>query len=784
MRKEIHGAALYDALLPMSAGLAWTGRPVSPRENLRFIRGQGRYLDDLVLPRMLYLGVVRSPFAHARLGAIRLEAARQVPGVLAVTTGRDLAGRFGPLPLNVPEDASLARVPHPVLTPDTVRYAGEPIAAVVAESREAVADAAALIDVAYDPLPAVTDPEEALRGGIRLHEELEGNVLLRWRRTAGDVEGAMRAADRIVRERFHIPRLVAAPMEPRGAVAAYDPGIDLLTVWCSTQDPHRPLAQLSRLLGRPEDRIRVVVPDVGGAFGSKGAVPMEGVLAAYFAMELGRPIKWIETRRENFLASYQGRGMTADAELAVERSGRITALRARLIADLGAYLYPATGTVPLTAAMLLTGVYAIPAADVELLGVATNKAPTGPYRGAGRPEACFIIERMVDRVGRDLDIDPIEVRRRNLIPADRFPYRTPLGFIYDSGDYPGALARALQVLDYDAQREEQRRARTQGRAVGIGVAMYVERAGTLLWESAAVSIGPSGRVVVKMGSTPQGQGHETTFSQIAADALGVDLEAIAVEHGDSAVVPRGVGTFGSRSTTVGGSALLVALEKIQAKAIQIAAHLLEAAPEDIQRDHDRYTVRGAPSRAVTFPQIAAAAYQPGRLPREIEMGLSALGVFTLPGPVFPSGAYAAVVEIRPDNGEVHIRKVVAVDDAGRIVNPLLAEGQVLGGIAQGLGETLVEEAVYDDTGQLVTGTFADYGILRAVHAPTVVSEFMETPSPWNPLGAKGVGEAGAIATPPAVANAVMDALAPFGVHHIDLPLTPEKLWRLLRDRRL
>ena len=762
--------------------MAWTGRPVSPRENLRFIRGQGRYLDDLVLPRMVYMAVVRSPFAHARVRAIRTAAARHAPGVLAVATGQELAGRFGPLPLNVPEDASLVRVPHPVLSAEMVRYTGEPVAVVVAETREAVADATALVGVDYDPLPAVTDPEEALRGGVRLHEESGENVLLRWRRTHGDVDGAMRAADRIVREHFHIPRLVAAPMEPRGAVAAYDPGIDLLTVWCSTQDPHRPLGQLSRLLGRPEDRIRVIVPDVGGAFGSKGAVPMEGALAAYLAMQLGRPIKWIETRRENFLASYQGRGMTADVELAVDRTGGIHALRARLIADLGAYLYPATGTVPLTAAMLLTGVYTIPAADVELLGVATNKAPTGPYRGAGRPEACFIIERMVDRVGRELDIDPVEVRRRNLIPSDRFPYRTPLGFVYDSGDYAGALARALQVLDYDAQREEQRRARAQGRAVGIGVAMYVERAGTLLWESAAVSVGPSGRVVVKMGSTPQGQGHETTFSQIAADALGVDLEAIAVEHGDSAVVPRGVGTFGSRSTTVGGSALLVALEKIQAKAVQIAAHLLEAAPEDVQRDRDRYTVRGAPSRAVTFQQIAAAAYQPGRLPREIEMGLSASGVFTLPGPVFPSGAYAAVVEIRPDNGDVHIRKMVAVDDAGRIVNPLLAEAQVLGGIVQGLGETLVEEAVYDDTGQLVTGTFADYGLLRAVHTPPVTSEFMETLSPWNPLGAKGVGEAGAIATPPALANAVMDALAPFGVHHIDLPLTPEKLWRLLRDR--
>lgn len=768
----------------LTAGASWIGRPVNPRENLRFIRGQGRYVDDLVLPRLAYMAVVRSPFAHAHVRAIQVDAARYAPGVLAVVTARDLAGRFGPVPVNIPEDGRVARIPHPVLATEKVRYAGEPVAAVVAESQGAALDAAALIEVDYDPLPAVTDPAEALRGRILLHAEVSDNVLLRWRRTHGDVEEAIRAADRVVRERFHIPRLVAAPMEPRGAVAAHDPGTDLLTVWCSTQDPHRPLAHLSRILGRPEDRIRVVVPDVGGAFGSKGSVALEGALAACLAMDLGRPIKWIETRRENFLASYQGRGMDAEVELAVDRSGRIQALRARLVADLGAYLYPATGTVPVTAAMLLTGVYAIPAADVELLGVATNKVPTGPYRGAGRPEAAYIIERMMDLAGREVGIDPVEVRKRNLIPPDRFPYRTPLGFVYDSGDYAGALTRALQALEYDARREEQRRARAQGRLVGIGVAMYVERAGTLLWESAAASVAPSGRLVIRMGSTPQGQGHETTFAQIAADALELDLEAITVEHGDSAVVPRGVGTFGSRSTTVGGSALLVALEKIQAKAVRIAAHLLEAAPEDIQRDHGRYIVRGAPSRAVTFPEIAAAAYQPGRLPREIEMGLSATGVFALPGPVFPSGAYAAMVEIQRESGEVQVLKIVAVDDAGRIVNPLLAEGQVLGGIVQGLGETLVEEAVYDDGGQLITGTFGDYGIIRAVHAPHVVSEFIETPSPFNPLGAKGIGEAGAIATPAALANAVMDALAPLGVRHADLPLTPEKLWRLLRDHGL
>jgi aerobic carbon-monoxide dehydrogenase large subunit len=768
---------------PTPTRAPWIGRHLRRQEDPRYLRGLAKYVDDLVLPRMAYLVVVRSSMAHARIMSIDTDRAGRAPGVIAVTVGRDLAGRLSPMSPNPAEGAQIAPVAHPILATDKVRYVGEPLAAVVAETREAAADAAALIDVEYDQLPAVVDPSAALRGDVLLHETLGENVLLRWHRTSGDVDGALRMAAHVVRGSFHIPRLVAAPMEARGALATYDPGGDAVTLWCSAQDPHRPRAQLSRILGRAEDSIRVIVPDVGGAFGAKGSIAPEAVLAVVLAMDLGRPIKWIEDRRENFLAGYQGRGMDADVEIAVDREGHIRALRARIVADLGAYLYPATPTPPTNVALLLTGNYAIPAADVEVVGVATTKVPTGPYRGAGRPEATYIIERMVDLTARDLGLDPVEVRRRNLIAPDKFPYRTALGWVYDSGDYDRSLSEALRLIDYDLWREEQKRGRASGRLLGIGMAMYVERAGTALWESAAVSVEPTGRVIVRTGSSSHGQGHETTFAQIAADALGIEPTAIVVLHGDSAVVPRGMGTFGSRSATIGGSAVVVAMEKIQEKATRIAAHLLEAAPHDVQRDQDRYAVRGTPARAVTFRDVAAAAYQPGRLPRELEMGLEASAIFTLPGPVFPSGAYAAVAEVHRESGEVEILKLVAVDDAGRVINPLLAEGQVIGAVVQGLGEALVEEAVYDDTGQLVTGTFGDYALLHAAHTAPVTSAFIETLSPFNPLGAKGVGEAGTVATPAAVVNAVVDALSPLGVRNVDMPLAPEKIWRLLSGPR-
>ncbi len=758
----------------------WIGQPLKRREDVRFLRGIGRYIDDFVLPRMVHLVVVRSAHAHARLREVTVQAARGAPGVRAVVTAADMPPNVKAMPMVPMEGARVASVPHPILATDTVRYVGQPVGGVVADSLAEARDAAELVEQACDPLQAVVSAQQSLDGNVQLHGGVEGNVLLQWRRSGGDVERAFTTARHRVRGRFHIPRLIAAPIETRGAIAAYDPGTDLLTVWCSAQDPHRPRAQLTHVLGRSEDRIRVIVPDVGGAFGSKGALAPEVALASVLAIKLGVPVKWIEDRRENFLAAYQGRGLDAEVEMAVEDDGRIIGLRAHLVADLGAYLYSSTPIVPVSTAMLLAGAYAIPHAAVELVGVATNKVPTGPYRGAGRPEATYIVERMVDLVAGDLRLDPVDVRRRNLIPPEAFPYRSPLGFVYDSGNYARALDHALSLAEYPRWRSEQVRARASGRHLGVGVVCYVERAGGgQVWESAAVAVGPTGRVVVRPGTNPHGQGHETIFAQIAADVLHVDPGVIVVEHGDSAVVPHGVGTFGSRSTTVGGSALVVALEKIKGKATKIAAHLLEAAEGDIEWADGRLEIRGVPERGLAFREVAAAAYQPGRLPPGLEVGLEVVGSFTMRGPVFPFGTYVAVVEIHPETGQVSIIQLVAVDDAGRIVNPLLAEGQVIGAAVQGLGQALVEAVVYGDDGQLLTSTFAEYGVVHARDVPVIRSVFLETLSPFNPLGAKGIGEAGAIATPAAVANAIIDALAPLGVRHLDFPLAPERLWRVL-----
>lgn len=762
----------------------WIGRDVRRREDPRYIRGEATYVADMIVPRALHAVVVRSPHAHARLLEVRKSSAHGIRGVVEIIAAADVQGRLHALPPNAPEGVTVAPVPHPPLAADRVRYVGQPVAVVIADSEEAALDAAQALDVDYEILPAVVGVDEAQRASVRLHEVAPDNVLSRWSRTGGDPDAAFASAGHLVRRRFHIPRLAGAPLETRGAVAHYDAGGDLLTLWCSAQDVHRPLAQLSRALGRPEDRIRIIVPDVGGAFGVKGGLPVEVGVIADAAIRLGRPVRWIEDRRENLVGSYQGRGLTAEMEFAVDRHGRILAVRAHLVADLGAYLFPSTPVPSLTTAMLLTGAYEIANATVELVGVATNKVPTGPYRGAGRPEAAYLVERMVDLAAREVGIDPVEMRRRNLIPPDRFPYRTPLGFTYDSGNYRAALDRACALIGYDADRNgparDDVRLDWDRRLHGVGFSMYVERAGSGLWEGAAATVTPAGRVIVRIGSNPHGQGHETIFAQIAADVLQIDVADVTVQHGDSAVVPRGVGTFGSRSTTIGGSALVVTLEKIKSRAVQIAARLLEAAPADIAWEDGRLHVRGAPDRSVTFREVAAAAHQLGRLPHGAEIGLSASGTFALPGPVFPFGAYAAAVDVDVETGEITVERLVAVDDAGRIINPLLAEGQVVGAVAQGLAQALWEEAVYTEDGQALFGSFAEYALPRAEWLPAIQTALTETPSPLNPLGAKGIGEAGTIGVPGAIANAVMDALASHGVHHLDFPFTPQRIWQALR----
>jgi carbon-monoxide dehydrogenase large subunit len=684
-------------------------------EDVRFLTGRARYLADLEEGGAVHAAFVRSPHAHARALEVDTDAAASAPGVVAVLTGADLAD-VGTLPSGTVGDGVVAEAGHPVLARDVVRYVGEPVALVLAESRAAAEDAADLVDTRYELLGPALSPRD------------ESNVLVRWSRSGGDVEGAFAAADRVVSCSFSIPRLVAAPLEGRGALARYDAVDDVLVLHCSAQDPHRPLAHLSHALGREPERIRIVVPDVGGAFGSKGAIGPEVVAVAAAALGLGRPVKWVEDRLENFLAAYQGRGLEADAELAVGADGRFLALRARLYADLGAYLYPTTAVPGHTTAMLLTGAYAIPAAEVTLLGAATNKPPTGPYRGAGRPEAALVIERLVELAARQLGVDPFELRRRNFVPRDAFPYETPLGWVYDSGDYERCLDRALELLGLEEWRAERERARAEGRIVGIGAGMVIERCGGL-WESARVEVEPDGAVVVWTGSSPHGQGHETTFAQIAADELGVAPEDVSVRWGDSHEVPPGIGTFASRSVAMGGSAI-----------VQACRELRET---------------GASSAEVRFESPL----------------------------LFSSGAYAAAVEIERATGRLHVRRLVAADDPGKVVNPLLAEGQVLGAVAQGLGECLVEEAIYDEEGQPRTASFADYKLLTAAEIPAVATAFVETPSPYNPLGAKGVGEAGAIGTPAAVANAVADALAAEGLPGLDPPFTEERLWAALQEGR-
>jgi carbon-monoxide dehydrogenase large subunit len=496
-------------------------------------------------------------------------------------------------------------------------------------------------------------------------------------------------------------------------------------------------------------------------------------------MRLGRPVKWIEQRWENFQAAYQGRGQEVEAELALDAAGRFLALRARTVADLGAYLYPFTAAPPVTSAMLLTGAYDVPAVDVEVVGVATNKVPTGPYRGAGRPEGAYVAERLADLAAAALGADPAEVRRRNFIAPERFPHTTALGFTYDSGDYARALDRACALLGYAERRAEQRAARQAGRLVGIGLCAFVERAGAGLWESGAVAVEPDGTVLVRTGSTPHGQGHATTFAQIAAEALGVDPEQVRVETGDTRTVPQGMGTYASRSVSTGGSAVYLAAQEVGRKAARLAAALLGVAPDEV-RLADGGLLVAPGGRSLTLAEVAAAAADPARPPAG--HGLDAQVRFELPGPVFPFGAYATVVEIDRETGRLAVERLVGVDDGGRIVNPLLAKGQVVGSAVQGVGEALFEEAAYDDAGQLLTGSFVAYGMPTAVEAPRVEGEFVETPSPFTPLGTKGLGESGAIAVPAAIANAVADALAPLGVRHLDPPYTPERLWRVLRDR--
>lgn len=759
----------------------YIGQPLRRREDRPLLVGRTSYVDDITLPGTVHLAFVRSPHAHARIRSLDASAAAAAPGVLRVLTAADTI-HLPRAPVNrVVADLQDLRVPpYPLLAGERVTAVGQPVAAIVATTRAAACDAAELVRVAYEPLPAVVEPQAALAPGAPLvHPELGTNVAYRMRRGQGDVAAAFARAAHVVALDVMHPRVHAVPLEPRGVLAAYDVSSETLTVWDSTQSVFRVRSSLAAVLGIAEPRIRVVAPDVGGSFGAKGSVYREEFVVALAARLVGRPVKWIATRSEDFLGLPHGRGMQAHAELALDAAGRFLALRERYVLDVGADLVLNSIWPVLRVATLAPGLYAIPAAEVEAVGVFTNAPPTAPYRGAGRPEAALTLERLIDTAAHALGLDPVELRRRNLVGHDALPYATATGLVYDSGDYGRALELAAEALDYAGQRRRQLAARERGALVGIGVATFVEPGG-VGWESGSVFVDLSGQVIAHTGATPHGQGHLTTYAQIVADRLGVPIERVTVRANDTAVVPIGSGTGASRSLTTAGNALALAADEVLAKARRVAAQLLEAAPEDVRVAEDSFSVAGLPERSVSWPTVAQAAYlrpPPGERP-----GLDATTVYQGPDEVYGYGCYGAIVQIDRDTGAVTVERLVAVDDCGVIVNPLLVEGQVLGGVVQGLGQALCEELRFDASGQLLTGTLLDYAVPVASDVPPVALRHIETPSPRNPLGVKGVGEAGAIGALAAVANAVVDALRPLGVAHLDVPLMAEKVWRALRGR--
>ncbi len=767
--------------------MSYVGQPMKAIEDPRLVTGRGAFVDDITLPDMLHAAVLRSPYAHARIRAIDVSAARAMPGVMAVLTGADIAGILPDIPTRAMAGEravdELRPPEHPLLATAKVCYVGQAVAVVVAHDPYVASDAVERIVVDYEPLSPVLDPDAALRDDAPIiHEALGTNVALRVRQRAGDLDGAFARAEHVIRQRYVVPRLAPAPLETRGVMAQYQPEENLLTVWNSTQAAQRVKHSLSILLNRSEEGLRVIAPDVGGSFGVKDCIFPEDVLIPYLALRLGHPVKWVEERRENMLA-YHGRGMSLDIEAAVRGDGVLLGMRVHVVADIGAYFLLTTSSAPFNAVRRITGPYHIPAVDLELQGMVTNKTPTGAYRGTGSPEAAFCMERTMDLTAKDLGLDPAEVRRRNFIPPDAFPYQSTAGLTYDSGQYAQGLERALELVDYAGWREKARQ-RTSGEPlVGIGLATFTKTSGAAgdhRIESARVTIEPSGQITVFTGISPHGQGNATSFAQIVADELGIHPAQVRVQHGDTAIVPFGEGTSASRGLIVGGSALYAVLQDARQKLALIASQLLDCPAEDIGFQDGRVFHRQQPDTQLTFPQLAAAAYTAELLPAGVDNGLDFSSRYTLPNAPISFGAHAVVVEVDRDTGEVKILRYVGVHDCGRIINPKLVEGQILGGIAQGIGQALSEGMVYSEAGQPLTGSLLDYAIPKAPDIPELILDTLETPSPTNPLGAKGIGSVSTVPPPAAVANAVLDALSSFGVRHLDTPLTGERIWRAMQ----
>ncbi len=775
------------------------GSGIRRREDPRLITGTATYTDDLKLAGLSYAAILRSPYAHARITRIDVTAARAAPGVLAVYTGADIRDRVAPVPCawNIP-NADLKVPPHPLLAHEKVRYVGDGVALVVAESRAAARDALDLIDVDYEPLEGNADPERMARPGApQLHDEVPGNLAFTWVVSGGDAERAFREAEVRVQQRIVQQRLLPTAMECRAAVASYHRATGQLTLWVTSQNPHIHRFLCSVMLKLPEHRVRVIAPEIGGGFGSKIPAYADEALVALAAMDLGRPVKWTEDRSENYKCTIHGRDHVQYVELCGTRDGRITGLRTRVYAGLGAYASTAAPGIPtILHGLVYSGAYTIPNIQGTVYGVYTAATPVDAYRGAGRPEAAYLIERLVDLFAREIGMDPVEVRRRNFIPKDRFPYTTATGLTYDSGDYEAALDRALELADYQGFRRRQEQARREGRYLGVGVVSYIEICGLGpsqvagavgfgggLYDSAIVRVYPTGVVRVYIGGKPHGQGEETTFAQIVAEEFGCPVENVEIVAGDTESTPQGWGTYGSRTTAVCGSAVKIAAQRVKEKARKIAAHLLEANEADLEWRDGKFVVRGSPDQARSFGELALMANVAWNLPPGVEPGLEASAFFDPSNFVYPFGTHVCQVEVDADTGEVKILRYVAVDDCGPPINPMIVDGQIHGGVVQGLGEGLQEIAIYDDSGQLMTGTMMDYAVPKASQMPRIETAHTVTPSPVNPLGVKGVGEAGTIASAACLVNAVCDALAPLGIRHIDKPLTPARVWAAIRAAR-
>jgi aerobic carbon-monoxide dehydrogenase large subunit len=780
----------------------YIGTRMLRREDARLLTGEAKYTADLPIPGALHMAILRSPYAHARLNGIDLSGALAAPGVVAAYTGADLQDQWAtPMPCAWAVTEDMLNPPHYPVAVDLVTYVGDAVAVVLAHSEAEAHDALEAIVVDYDPLPAVIDLEEALSDKVLVHPDLGTNTSYNWELVIGAeaVDQAFADAAFTVKERFIQQRLIAMAMEPRAYAAVPQPFGGDLTLYSATQIPHILKIMLALTLGIPEQQLRVVAPAVGGGFGSKLDVYAEELLCVALAQQHRLPVRWVEERTENAQTAVQGRGQIQDIELAADADGRLTAVRVKLIGDMGGYLQLITPGIPLLGAFLYAGVYDLPEAySFKCTGVFTTMTPTDAYRGAGRPEATYAIERAMDRLSAVSGIDPVALRRRNYVRADQYPYTAMTGLVYDSGDHEAALSMALQLADYDGLRAEQQRRRDAGDTVhlGIGVSSYFEMCGLAPsrvlaslnytaggWESATVRVTPTNKVQVITGSTPHGQGHETSWSMIVADRLGVSPDDVEVLHSDTAISPLGLDTYGSRSLAVGGVAIYQAIDKVIDKARLIAAHLMEAAPEDLEFEAGTFSVRGSPDHALPLAAVAFEAFTAHNLPDGVEPNLEAHVTYDPHNFSWPFGTHICVVEVDEETGQVDVRAYVAVDDCGNQINPLIVEGQVHGGVIQGLAQALYEEAVYDDDGNLTTSTLAEYLVPAASDVPSITTGSTITPSPTNPLGVKGIGEAGTIGSAPAVINAVVDALGPLGVTDVAMPASPQNVWSAIQAAR-